>query len=238
MNLLGSHDLARFLHFARGDKSALRLATLFQMTFPGAPSIYYGDEIGLAGGHDPDNRRAFRWDRPETWDTRPPPRLPEDGRPPERSVPRSASGLVHVPVRRRGRLRLPPPARRRVGRRRLQRRRTDRAGRPPGGRHLAEGSVLDEAWTRETARVEAGHFRGIELAPRSGRVFATPAGPVTDPTPPPAWRLPEGVNAAALDLRPLAPAGDRGRRLLRRPPPLRGRRRGPRRPVRRARPAG
>jgi len=29
------------------------------MTYPGAPSIYYGDEIGMEGGHDPDNRRAF-----------------------------------------------------------------------------------------------------------------------------------------------------------------------------------
>ena len=53
LNLLDSHDMARFLTLARGDKSALRLATLFQMTYPGAPSIYYGDEIGLAGGHDP-----------------------------------------------------------------------------------------------------------------------------------------------------------------------------------------
>ena len=68
MNLLGSHDVARFLHFARGDTSALRLATLFQMTFPGAPSIYYGDEIGLGGGHDPDNRRAFPWDDTSAWD--------------------------------------------------------------------------------------------------------------------------------------------------------------------------
>ena len=38
------------------------------MTLPGAPSIYYGDEIGMTGGHDPHNRGAFPWDRPETWD--------------------------------------------------------------------------------------------------------------------------------------------------------------------------
>ena len=68
MNLIGSHDLARFLHFAKGDTSALRLATLFQMTFPGAPSIYYGDEIGMTGGKDPDNRRAFPWQNTESWD--------------------------------------------------------------------------------------------------------------------------------------------------------------------------
>ena len=39
------------------------------MTYPGAPSIYYGDEIGMQGGHDPANRGAFPWHKPETWDT-------------------------------------------------------------------------------------------------------------------------------------------------------------------------
>ena len=39
------------------------------MTYPGAPSIYYGDEIGMQGGHDPANRGAFPWHRTETWDT-------------------------------------------------------------------------------------------------------------------------------------------------------------------------
>ena len=67
MNMLDSHDTARFLHQAGGDKSALRLATLFQMTMPGAPSIYYGTEIGLNGGHDPDCRGAFPWDQRQ-WD--------------------------------------------------------------------------------------------------------------------------------------------------------------------------
>ena len=62
LNLLDSHDMARFVTIARGDLSALRLATMFQMTYPGAPSIYYGDEIGLPGGHDPFNRAAFPWD--------------------------------------------------------------------------------------------------------------------------------------------------------------------------------
>ncbi len=62
LNLLDSHDTARFIHSAKGDESALRLATLFQMTYPGAPSIYYGDEIGLPGGKDPDSRRSFPWD--------------------------------------------------------------------------------------------------------------------------------------------------------------------------------
>ena len=67
LNVLDSHDTARFLSIARGDISALKLATLFQMCYPGAPSIYYGNEIGLTGAKDPDNRRAFPWDESH-WD--------------------------------------------------------------------------------------------------------------------------------------------------------------------------
>jgi glycosidase len=63
LNVLDSHDTARFLSIARGDIDALKLATLFQMTYPGAPSIYYGNEIGMLGAKDPDNRRAFPWDQ-------------------------------------------------------------------------------------------------------------------------------------------------------------------------------
>lgn len=66
-NLLSSHDEPRFLTMVGGDKRRLRLATLCQMTFPGAPSVYYGDEIGMEGGHDPDCRRAFPWDE-NRWD--------------------------------------------------------------------------------------------------------------------------------------------------------------------------
>jgi cyclomaltodextrinase len=63
LNLLDSHDTARFLSLARGDESAVRLAMLFMMCFPGAPCIYYGDEVGMEGGKDPDSRRSFVWDR-------------------------------------------------------------------------------------------------------------------------------------------------------------------------------
>jgi cyclomaltodextrinase len=66
-NLLDSHDMPRFLTLVGGDRDALRLATLFQMTFPGAPCIYYGDEIGMEGQHDPDCRRTFPWDE-SRWD--------------------------------------------------------------------------------------------------------------------------------------------------------------------------
>jgi cyclomaltodextrinase / maltogenic alpha-amylase / neopullulanase len=67
LNLIDSHDTARFLSLASGNKAALRLATVFQMTYPGAPCIYYGNEIGLEGEKDPDCRRAFPWDE-NLWD--------------------------------------------------------------------------------------------------------------------------------------------------------------------------
>ncbi len=68
LNLLDSHDTPRFLTMAGGDTASFRLATLIQMTVPGAPSIYYGDEIGLPGAQDPDCRRSFPWNRPDAWD--------------------------------------------------------------------------------------------------------------------------------------------------------------------------
>ncbi|GAB4481270.1 MAG: glycoside hydrolase family 13 protein [Anaerolineales bacterium] len=68
LNLLDSHDTPRFLTLAGGDKSALTLGWFFLMTYPGAPSIYYGDEIGLEGGPDPDCRRAFPWQNQAAWD--------------------------------------------------------------------------------------------------------------------------------------------------------------------------
>ena len=65
--LLGSHDKPRFLSLCNGDKSMFILASSFLFTFPGAPAIYYGDEIGMEGREDPDCRRAFPWDEAE-WD--------------------------------------------------------------------------------------------------------------------------------------------------------------------------
>jgi glycosidase len=60
--LLGSHDKPRFLTLADGDVRRLILAAAFLFTFPGAPAIYYGDEIGMEGGEDPDCRRTFPWE--------------------------------------------------------------------------------------------------------------------------------------------------------------------------------
>ncbi len=68
MNMMGSHDTPRTLNVASFDKTAVRLMYLCQMTVPGAPNLYYGDEIGLPGRHDPDCRRAFPWEDESAWD--------------------------------------------------------------------------------------------------------------------------------------------------------------------------
>jgi alpha-glucosidase len=46
-----------------GDPARMALAVTLLFTYPGVPCIYYGDEIGLEGGRDPDCRRCFDWDR-------------------------------------------------------------------------------------------------------------------------------------------------------------------------------
>jgi cyclomaltodextrinase len=66
-NLLSSHDTVRFRRHAGEDPLRHRLAMFFQFTVPGAPGVYYGDEIGMTGDHDPDCRRAFPWDQKDTW---------------------------------------------------------------------------------------------------------------------------------------------------------------------------
>jgi neopullulanase len=61
-NLLDSHDTPRFLSCASGNKDSLRLAWLFLFSYPGAPCIYYGDEVGVDGEQDPDCRKSFPWE--------------------------------------------------------------------------------------------------------------------------------------------------------------------------------
>ena len=78
MNILGSHDTQRILWLLTpGERNReerefnvanvaagtdlLKLATVVQMTTPGMPTIYYGDEVGLTGDDDPDDRRVFPW---------------------------------------------------------------------------------------------------------------------------------------------------------------------------------
>lgn len=62
---LGSHDTERLRFKVGGDLNKAKLAFLYQFAYPGAPAIYYGDEIGLDGDKDPDCRRAFPWDSSE-----------------------------------------------------------------------------------------------------------------------------------------------------------------------------
>jgi glycosidase len=61
-NLIGSHDTPRFLTVAGGEEWRLRLATVLQLTFPGAPGLYFGDEVAMEGTEDPGSRGAFPWD--------------------------------------------------------------------------------------------------------------------------------------------------------------------------------
>jgi len=61
-NLLDSHDTERFLTLCGGDRRRYMQAVAFQMTMPGAPAVYYGDEVGLEGENDPDCRRCMVWE--------------------------------------------------------------------------------------------------------------------------------------------------------------------------------
>lgn len=78
MNELSNHDHSRFLTRTNNrvgrtntlgaeaasegiNKAVLREAVVIQMTWPGAPTIYYGDEAGVCGFTDPDNRRTYPW---------------------------------------------------------------------------------------------------------------------------------------------------------------------------------
>lgn len=78
MNMTGSHDVPRLLnelaadiphhHLPTAEQDALKearlqLFVLWQMSFPGVPSVYYGDEAGMEGGKDPENRGAYPWGR-------------------------------------------------------------------------------------------------------------------------------------------------------------------------------
>jgi cyclomaltodextrinase / maltogenic alpha-amylase / neopullulanase len=174
LNLLGSHDMARFVTHARGDKSALRLATLFQMTYPGAPSIYYGDEVGMTGGHDPANRGAFPWHRPESWDTN----LLHDFqkyialRKSHPALRRGsftilyASDGVFAFARQLGDETLVVALNASTGTRRVD---------IPMQGLLPDGSSLDEVWTRDSSRCDAGALRGVDMTPRSGRVLLSSA---------------------------------------------------------------
>lgn len=63
MNFINTHDTARFLTLCKNDQDVDRLAATVLLTWVGTPSIYYGEELGMEGDRDPDNRRPMTWDR-------------------------------------------------------------------------------------------------------------------------------------------------------------------------------
>ncbi len=174
LNLLGSHDTPRFKTLARGDSSAYRLATLFQMTYPGAPSIYYGDEIGLAGQHDPGCRGAFPRNQ-DLWDHE------------LYSYVRRCTALRQAhPALRRGDLtwlfvdRGVVSYGRRLGAETLIVLLNNNSHPVtlslPFGSYLGEGQYLRDIWADEVLPVVQGQVDGLHLAARAGRVFALATG--------------------------------------------------------------
>lgn len=61
LNLIGSHDTERFLTRVGGDAEKLKMGYAVAFFMPGMISVYYGDEVGMAGGYDPGCRRGFPW---------------------------------------------------------------------------------------------------------------------------------------------------------------------------------
>ena len=59
VTFIGNHDMKRFLTDADGSIDKLKLAFSLQLTMRGIPQLYYGDEIAMTGGEDPDNRHDF-----------------------------------------------------------------------------------------------------------------------------------------------------------------------------------
>jgi alpha-glucosidase len=68
MNLLGSHDTARMRNVVGGDRELHIAAMALLLTYPGVPTIFAGDEIGLEGAWGEDARRTMPWSKTESWD--------------------------------------------------------------------------------------------------------------------------------------------------------------------------
>ncbi|MFC3907383.1 glycoside hydrolase family 13 protein [Clostridium disporicum] len=62
-NLLGSHDTKRIYTECDGNIDRIKLSIAYQFLYIGVPYIYYGDEIGLSGGDDPNNRKCMNWNK-------------------------------------------------------------------------------------------------------------------------------------------------------------------------------
>jgi alpha-glucosidase len=68
MLILDSHDTARFRTVVLGDRNAHIAAMTMLLTYPGVPSIFAGDEIGLEGAWGEDSRRTINWEDRSGWD--------------------------------------------------------------------------------------------------------------------------------------------------------------------------
>jgi alpha-glucosidase len=68
MVLLDSHDTARFRTVVKGDVASHLSAMTMVLTYPGVPSIFAGDEIGLEGSWGEDGRRTINWEDRSQWD--------------------------------------------------------------------------------------------------------------------------------------------------------------------------
>lgn len=68
MMLLDSHDTARFRTVVLGDIAAHKTAMTMMLSYPGVPSIFAGDEIGLEGSWGEDARRTINWEDRSGWD--------------------------------------------------------------------------------------------------------------------------------------------------------------------------
>jgi cyclomaltodextrinase len=183
LNLLDSHDTPRFLTMVQGDEAALRLAILFQMTYPGAPCLYYGDEIGIGAAPlplpwnpstDPSCRPGMPWDA-SRWSTS----LPE-------YVKKAIALRTAHPVLRRGDYQsLASDTTVYAFTRRLRdevmvvvlnagkEARTLDLIAPAG---LTEGQTLVDIWGGSTAQVKGGALRGLQVGAQSGAVLMVPPG--------------------------------------------------------------
>jgi neopullulanase len=169
LNLMDSHDMARFLSMVNENTTALRLATLFQMTYPGAPCIYYGNEIGMTGGREPENRAPFPWDE-SAWD---------------HDLRRAFKTYIHIrnahPVLRTGEyVPLKSEGRRLAYLRHLEQQKmimAINAGDSPWDLnlpldgHVEDGLVLEDLLGGDGAVVEAGCLRKCTLPPHEGAIF-------------------------------------------------------------------
>lgn len=63
LNLLDSHDTHRFVRMCQENSDRMLQGVALMIFYPGIPMVYYGDEIPMTGGYDPDCRRCFPWDR-------------------------------------------------------------------------------------------------------------------------------------------------------------------------------